>query len=226
MLFSGCSPRPRKVNETSVKTKEILRTLVPNEYAEATKLSSVNHNEAVSALSEEQERAIGMRAISIAYLLAALGDNYEDNRDKVTSAIADCRSGIITDSCDLIVGYGIDLFNRGDKSFLKTLLDVGIGSDGALSESLGDFYANVLWKQPDLFLQGVSGYPNNQQAELARLAGAADGFGMGDDMLRDVRNSLQQLSAQKNPLAPVAKTCLDGVNKGDKLAKTNQSSDN
>ncbi|HZS47308.1 MAG TPA: hypothetical protein VFC63_19720 [Blastocatellia bacterium] len=226
MVLTGCSGQPRKASAASSKSKDILHKLIPDEFAEVSKLNGIDHKEAVSALLDAQEAAIGMKKISIAYLLAVLGQDYEDNRNAVATAISGCGTESNSDNCEVITSYGTDLFNRGDKTLLKPLLEAGIGSDGTLAETLGDFYSNVLWKDPQTFLQSLSEFPKEQQAELSMLAGAADGSGMGDDMSRDVRQNLSQIAGQKNnDLALVAKTCLDGVNKGDKLAKSNATTD-
>src|SRR5918993_5212575 len=52
------------------------------------------------------------------------------------------------DRSEEFVANVIDLYNRGDYSLLKPLLDAGLSSDGALSQELGGFYSNVLSRNP------------------------------------------------------------------------------
>src|SRR6266550_4498884 len=52
--------------------------------------------------------------------------------------------------------YLIGLYKRGDKALLSPLLDAGLVSDGALSESLGSFYGELLWKEPRELLRALN----------------------------------------------------------------------
>ena len=118
------------------------------------------------------------------------------------------------DCSEDFVGGVIDLYNRGDHSLLKPLLDAGLSSDGALSEMLGDFYSNVLSKNPRRFLASVQSRPVKQKHHLCWMAGATDGSGMETQMLCDVRHSLRVISSRHaDPLSSVARTCLANVNR-------------
>jgi len=111
-------------------------------------------------------------------------------------------------------GYLIGLYDRGDHSLLRPLLDAGQSSDGALAEILGDFYSNVLSKHPRVFLASVRSRPPKQQHHLCWMAGVTDGGGMGSLMLRDVRHSLRVISSRRaDPLSSVAGICLANVNR-------------
>ena len=112
--------------------------------------------------------------------------------------------------------YLISLYEHGDKALLKPLLEAGLTSDGALSEVLGAFYANVLWKNPRAFLQGLRSYSKTQQENLSRLAASADGSGMADNMLRDVRRNLHRIRSEHGPLGPIAGICLREVDKANR----------
>ena len=131
-----------------------------------------------------------------------------------------CATRPITLGCsEDTAGYLIKLYKNGDKALLKPLLEAGLTSDGALSEILGDFYSNVLWKKPHEFLEALKSRPEEEQHTLSRLSATTDGSGMSGDMLRDVRRNLSRIGSQHSGLAPVARVCLIEV---DKANTTNQ----
>ena len=118
------------------------------------------------------------------------------------------------DCSEEFVANVIDLYNRGDYSLLKPLLDAGLSSDGALSQELGGFYSNVLSRNPRRFLAAVRSRPVKQERHLCWMAGATDGSGMETQMLRNVRRSLRVISSRReDPLSSVARTCLANVNR-------------
>src|SRR5262245_26746800 len=59
------------------------------------------------------------------------------------------------DCSEEFVANVIELYDRGDHTVLRPLLDAGLSSDGALAEELGWFYSNALSKNPRTFLAGV-----------------------------------------------------------------------
>jgi hypothetical protein len=125
-----------------------------------------------------------------------------------------CATRPITLGCsEDTAGVLIKLYERGDKALLKPLLEAGLTSDGALAEILGDFYSDVLWKNPREFLELLKLHSKKEQQSLSRLAATTDGSGMAGDMLRDVRRKLSQIRSQHGRLAPVARICLIEVNK-------------
>lgn len=111
----------------------------------------------------------------------------------------------------------ISLYEHGDKELLHPLLDAGLKSDGALSQSLGSFYGELLAKHPKTFMTALVKRPVPEQRELAFMAGVMDGSGMPEDKLRKVRTALRQLAAQKQTrLVSVVNLCLDEVNKANR----------
>ena len=123
-------------------------------------------------------------------------------RSKALTILKGCATRPVTLGCnEETAWYLIGLYNRGDRSLLKPLLDAGLTSDGALSEMLGDFYANVLWKHPHVFLEALRSRPRKEQKQLAWLAGAIDGSGMSANMLLDVRRTLGKLSSNRGTLS-------------------------
>jgi len=137
------------------------------------------------------------------------------NRAPALRTLKGCAARPITLACsEDTAGYLIGLYDRGDHSLLRPLLEAGRSSDGALAEILGDFYSNVLSKQPRVFLASVRSRPPKQQSHLCWMAGVTDGSGMGTQMLRDVRHSLRVISSRRDgALSSVARVCLANVNR-------------
>jgi hypothetical protein len=125
-----------------------------------------------------------------------------------------CATRPITLECsEDTAGYLIKLYEDGDRPLLKPLLEAGLTSDGALAEILGDFYANVLWKNPREFLEALKLRSKKERQSLCRLAATTDGSGMGGDMLSDVRRNVGHMGSEHGRLAPVARICVREVNK-------------
>jgi hypothetical protein len=137
-----------------------------------------------------------------------------NSRTDALRILKGCATRPITSGCseDTAV-YLIDLYEKGDRTVLKSLLDAGRTSDGALSEVLGDFYADILVQRPRTFLEGLRFRPKKEQGSLCWLAAARDGSGMGADEIRDVRRNLTTIISGEVRLAPVARICLREVNK-------------
>lgn len=136
------------------------------------------------------------------------------NRATALTTLKGCATRPITLGCsEDTAGYLIKSYEDGDKALLESLFQAGLTSDGALSEILGDFYAKVLWKNPQEFLEALRSRPREERNTLSRLAAITDGSGMTSDMLRDVRHNLSRIGSQHVRLAPVARDCLIEVNK-------------
>jgi hypothetical protein len=135
------------------------------------------------------------------------------SRKRVVDALHSCVRKPLRIECQEVVDQAIDLYQRGDKIVLNPLLDLGLKSDGHMSETLGIFFGeDVLWKNPRLFLLSLVSRPKQQQRTLAFLAGAMDGGGMEENVFRDVRAKLLRISRRANdPLSSIAKVCLSSV---------------
>lgn len=166
----------------------------------------------VRLLTAAQRDAIEPRAQSIAYLLAYLHYDYTANRQRLIHAMRGCRDRPVTRGCSedtaLLL---INLYERGDRTLLKPLLDAASDSDGALSELLGTFYNEVLEKHPRTFLRALATRPPKEQKQLGWFAGALDGPGMAPSELREVRARLRRFMRKRDRLAPAARRCLAGV---------------
>jgi len=141
------------------------------------------------------------------------------NRAAALRTLRGCATRPIALGCsEDTAEYLIGLYDRGDRSLLNPLLAAGASSDGALSEILGDFYSNVLLKNPRVFLASVRSQPRKQVGHLCWMAGVTDGGGMGTEMLRDVRHSLRVISSRRtDPLSSIARICLASVNRRTRL---------
>ena len=160
------------------------------------------------------KRALPFIALSL-LLNVAVGAQAPTNRAAALRTLKGCATRPITLGCsEDTAGFLIGLYNRGDHSLLRPLLDAGLTSDGALGEMLGGFYSDVLSKTPRAFLSAVRPRPLTQQRRLCWVAGVVDGGGMGPEMLRSVRKSLRVISSRRNEsLSPVARVCLASVNR-------------
>ena len=95
---------------------------------------------------------------------------------------------------------------------LSPLLDAGLVSDGALSESLGSFYGELLWKEPHEFLRALNPRPQKAQHKLAWLAATMDGSGRPKEMFVAAKAKLSKIAGQRHSrLADGRQTVPDGV---------------
>src|ERR1700686_4081758 len=74
------------------RSKEILTVLMPNGvWADDSKLELFEGDELIKVLKNAQTDAHGDRALGIAFLLAALKEDYFSNRSKLLDALQGCR---------------------------------------------------------------------------------------------------------------------------------------
>ena len=103
--------------------------------------------------------------------LAARAQSSPRDRAAALRTLKGCATRPITLGCsEETAAYLIGLHDRGDHNLLKPLLDAGVSSDGALAEILGDFYSNVLSKNPRAF-SGVGPFATVQTAMPSLLDG-------------------------------------------------------
>lgn len=132
------------------------------------------------------------------------------NRERALAMLRGCTRSRSSEGCNEDTAqYLIDLYKRGDKALLSPLLDAGLVSDGALSQSLGSFYGELLSKEPRELLNGLSPRPQKAQRKLAWLAATMDGSGMPKEMFVEARSRLRRIVGQRHSrLAGVARLCL------------------
>jgi len=192
------------------RSEEILHVLIPNDvWADVTQLDRFDHAEEIRVLKEAQVEAKNERAVSIAFLLAALGDDYEANRKKLLDELQECAEPHPEECTSFVADYLMELCRRGDFSLFRLLFDMSRKADGAFSESLGSFYSDMLYEQPEQFLRALSPYPKNKQRALCSAAGFEDGGGMAEERFLNIHKSLSDISDVF--LRPVARTCLLGL---------------
>ncbi len=193
--------------------------------AQNSQLQSRNKSKEMQALREAQAEAKGERATSIAFLLAASGDDYEANRGKLLDALKECARKPYPEEeqcADFVADYLMKLSRRGDFALFKPLFDISEKADGALAQSLGVFYSDMLQEQPEQFLNALSPYPKKKQRDLCSSAGVEDGGGISKERFRKISQSLNNIS--DSPLQPIARTCVLGVEIGYVQAMDNHKS--
>lgn len=160
------------------------------------------------------KRALPFLVLSL-LLTVDLAAQTPANRADALRTLKGCATRPITLGCsEDTAGYLIRLYDQGDRSLLRPLLDVGPNSDAALAEILGEFYSNVLFRTPRTFLSAMRTRPAKQRKRLCWMAGVTDGSGMGTEMLRHVRHSLRVISSRADdPLSSVATVCLANANR-------------
>lgn len=207
---------PPRRSQSQDRPEEIMRVLMPDEvWADATHLDRFDHAEEIRVLKQAQVEAKDERAISIAFLLAALGNDYEANRKKLLDALKGCANKPYPQDreCTFFVAdYLMELCRRGDFSLFRPLFDVSRKADGAYAESLGGFYSDMLYEQPEQFLRSLSPYPQNKQRDLCSSAAVEDGGGMAEERFLKIRKALNDESDIS--LRRVARTCLLGLETG------------
>jgi hypothetical protein len=180
------------------------RLMVDNRVPGVVRLSREERSVAVAQLEEMRRGSRGKRLQEASYLLAALGSDYEKNRDYLLGVLRNC--GVPDTDCDdETAEFLIQLYKQGHHEVLHALMVAGLKSDGALSETLGDFYYRVLMKAPAAFLGGVRGLDARTQKAVCGLAGGVDGGGMPPEDLSRARRELRRMGHD------VALRCLGEV---------------
>ena len=204
------------------RDKVLVQNLFNNGVADPGKLSLYPRAETVRALVSEQATATGQFGVGIAFMLAVVHYNYRTNRRLVVTAATACirKKRTPTSYDEEMAFYVCDLFERGDTSLLDTLFDIGLHSDGDLTEGIGTELGDVVEKRPRLFLRCLSRRPVPQQRDLALLAGSQDGGGMSDADLKRVRASLKAIERSNSVLGPTARLCLRQIERANAQARS------
>ena len=210
-------------SQSQKRSEEVMRVLMPDDvWGDVAQLGHFDSAEEIRVLKEAEVEAKNERAVSIAFLLAALGNDYETNRKKVLDALKGCANKPYPEEgeCTFFVAdYLMELCRRGDFSLFRPVFDVSNKADGAFAESLGGFYSAMLYEHPEQFLSSLSPYPENKQRDLCSSAGVEDGGGMAEQRFLDIRESLNDIP--DTSLRRVARNCLLGLETGYRQAMEN-----
>jgi hypothetical protein len=202
---------------TQSRSEVIMRVLMPNGvWGDPSQLDRFDRVEAVNTLIDAQSDAHEARALGIVFLLAALGYDYESNKEKLLRALDQCGRKMYPEDrqCyNLVADYLMVLGRRGDASLLGPLFNVSEKADGAFAQSLGGFYSDMLFERPQQFIEALEIRVKDEQRDLCFHAG---GY-MDRGQLRDVRQSLKRKAARSDvSRATVARICLSAAEAGHK----------
>jgi hypothetical protein len=152
------------------------------------------------------------RAQQVAFLMAALDEEYDQNRDYLLHVLSGCNYPEIRFGCDDMTGfYLIYLWEHGHQEILGPLLKTSIGSyNAAGSEGLGAYFGRLVEESPVRFLDAVSAYQLPTQRKACYFAGASDGGGIGAKSLAQVRQKLRGIGSE------IALRCLKEIEDANK----------
>lgn len=205
---------PDTVVAKEATTNPLLDELLADDYADAEELDYYDRAAVRQALLAEQQRATGKRATAVAYLLAALDENYVNNRAIVLQAF-EARLADPTEDDDAIE-YVISLCQRGDTTLRQPLLAAASRCVGESAELLGTFYADLITSDLDGFLECLSHFSAGEQRRIADLMAVslsvASEDQVSDDQLAALYDTLQRRITQGKPAhRAAARQCLDAL---------------
>ena len=206
------SSKGRRVGGTGL---DVVQTLLPNDQPiQFPRVLPEQRSLVVERLLRDQRRATGDRAQQIAFLLAALGVHYIQNRDYLIHVLRGCDTPSIRYSCSDVTGeFLMLLYKHGHHDLLEPLILIGSGSyNSSLSEGLGVFYGEVLIRHPAEFLSAIRGASLKKQDDACYLAGLADGGGLSPNDLKRARTVLSAVRGE------LAHRCLHEVESANKSA--------
>jgi len=195
---------------TSGQAQDIVKTLLPNGNPQELVMPKPSERERViRQLRAARADAQGVYAQQAAFLLAALGADYERSRDYLLWVLKGCDFPDIRRGCDDMTGeYLIYLCEHGHHEFLGPMLISSIDDyNAAGSEGLGSFFSTFVAKSPNDFLDAVRSFPASTQIKMCTFAGFGDGGGMAPEDLRKVRSQLGRMNDE------VARRCLRQIEK-------------
>ena len=223
-LFGKKPIAPATQSTAPDKSGQILRALFPNgDWPEVDELDRFDRTEVIRVIGEAKPKAHNERATAMSFLEAALGHEYNSNRDNLFTELDKCADKAYPHDSQCrftIAEYLMELARRGDASVLPALFDITDKADGAFSQSLGGFYSDMLAERSQEFLTMLSHLPKKEQKIPCESAGWEDGGGMGEERVNEVRKSLTQLMRHQS-LSSLARRCLSGVEAAHKAADKN-----
>ncbi len=199
-----------------VDSDPLLGELLADDYADAEELEYYDRKAVRQALLAEQTRATGKRAVAVAYLLAALDEDYVRNRDIVLRAL-EARLSDPTEDDDAIE-YAISLCKRGDQTLRYPLFAAADRCIGESAELLGIFYAELIASDIEGFLETLGQFSAAEQRRIAGLMAqslvVAPEEQVSDEQFDAIYESLvQRLKAGKPTARAAAKRCLEALDR-------------
>ena len=210
LLWVGALSQP-----LSVRGQDIVGTLLPDGAPGRLVLPKPTERpRVIRQLRALQAATPGDRPQQVAFLLAALGADYERNRDFLLWALKGCEDPKITHGCDAFTGQYLSyLYEHGHHEILAPLLASGVKSNAAESkEYLGAFFSELVAKSPNEFLDAVRHFPVPTQKKMCSFAGYGDGSGMAE---ADLRKARKQLGAMNDEVARRCLRQIEAANKTD-----------
>ncbi len=181
MLTIFCLAQIKNHNQSvlTARQQKIIQMIVTDTIPNESNLAKFKRGEVITALRLAQRDSRGHEAAIYAFLLAYLNDNYRTNKTRLLTIVQSCRKYKPTDwdyECDEDAAWFLHkLYLKGDKSLIRQLFASSKGSDGALSETLGSAYAEIVEKDTFLFLQSLAKFPSLEQKHLIDLTIMQDG---------------------------------------------------
>jgi hypothetical protein len=194
------------VSQTAPKSaQDIVEKLLPEGNISRLEVPKVSERQdAIKQLQEAKRTARGERVQQIAFLLGVLNVDYSRNRDYLLWVLRGCDVPEIKNGCNDMTGeYLVYLFRHGHPEILAPLLDASVKSyNAAGAEGLGAFFAELIAKSPNKFLDAVRSFQILTQKKMCYFAGSGDGGGMAPSDLKKVRERLSAMNDE------VARRCL------------------
>lgn len=215
------SSAPSHLATDTVAAKEtaanaLLNELLADDYADAEELEYYDRNAVRRALLDEQTRATGKRAVAVAYLLAALDEDYARNRDIVLAAL-EARLADPTDDDDAIE-YAVSLCKRGDQTLRRPLFAAAGRCVGESAELLGGFYADLIAADLDGFLETLSRFAPDEQRRVADLMAqslvVAPEEQVSDEQFDAIYDALTRRVTEGKPdMRAAARRCVEALDR-------------
>ncbi len=197
-IFCNAQPKISNQDTLTIRQQKIIAALYEINGPNDPPFSQFKRSELVTTLRLAQRASYGRKARDYAYWLALLGENYSTNKVRLLTAIRTCnkyKPGDLDFACDeQLAEYLYRLYLKGDKSLVKPLFALAKGSDGAMSESLGSAYAEMIEKNTSLFLQALSKLPVAEQKNIIELTIRQDGSCSPQCLPLKTRKLLQRIA--------------------------------
>lgn len=197
------------LSQSTYEERDVVQELMPGGVPpKSFRLTAAQKTRVIKQLQAAQKQATGRRGQQIAFLLAALGSKYENNRDYLVQALQGCSIKPIRNDCNEDTAVLLmALYHFNHHEVLGPLFVAGATSDAALSEALGSFYSDILTQNSFDFVKAIRLVSKATQNQICFLAGSADGGGMTSSALRKARKQLGAVGDE------VALGCLQQIEK-------------